>query len=217
MDVFVEDDTGKVYDIEMQCLNKGEDDLSLRASYYQSLLQIEMLEKGAAYTELHPSYVIFICTFDPYGAGLPQYTFKRCCLEKYSIQSKDRQLQIFLNSTQADKAKDPDIASFLQYIDGKAAEGVFARQIEQEVQNIKLQEKWRWEYMKWAMELKVAKIDARKEGLAEGRAEGRAEGQVKEKQESAYRLLKLGVDPQIVAEGTGLPLDEVRRIAETSK
>ena len=148
MDVFVEDDTGRVYDIEMQCLNKGEEDLSLRASYYQSLLQIEMLEKGAAYTELHPSYVIFICTFDPYGAGLPQYTFKRCCLEKYSIQSKDRQLQIFLNSTQADKAQDPDIASFLQYIDGKAAEGAFARQVEQEVQNIKLQEKWRWESLK---------------------------------------------------------------------
>ena len=75
--------------------------------------------------------------------------------------------------------------------------------------------------MKWAMELKVAKIDARKEGLAEGMAEGMAKGmakgQVKEKQESAYRLLKLGVDPQIVAEGTGLPLDEVRKIAVTSK
>ena len=67
--------------------------------------------------------------------------------------------------------------------------------------------------MKWAMELKVAKLDARKEGLAEGLAEG----QVKEKRESAYRLLKLGVDPQIVAEGTGLPMDEVQRLAETSK
>ena len=39
--------------------------------YYQSMIDIDSLLKGAVYSELKESYVIFICTNDPFEAGLP--------------------------------------------------------------------------------------------------------------------------------------------------
>ena len=34
---------------------------------------MDMLKQGMKYRELCKSYVIFICTFDPFGKGLPMY------------------------------------------------------------------------------------------------------------------------------------------------
>jgi predicted transposase/invertase (TIGR01784 family) len=47
--------------------------------------------------------------------------------------------------------------------------------------------------------------DGREEGLAEGRAEGLAEG----KQEAATKIKKLGVPVEIIADATGLTLEEI--------
>ena len=41
------------------------------------MIDIDSLLKGAVYSELKESYVIFICTSDPFESGLPVYTFER--------------------------------------------------------------------------------------------------------------------------------------------
>jgi len=55
LDVYVEDNAGRVYDIEMQCTNHGEEELGTRARYYQSVIDNELLDKGASYRELNLS------------------------------------------------------------------------------------------------------------------------------------------------------------------
>ena len=50
-----------VYEIEMQ--TSTESDIGARAHYYQSMIASQELKKGARYSELPNSYVIFICTF----------------------------------------------------------------------------------------------------------------------------------------------------------
>lgn len=62
LDVYVNDDKGTVFNIEMQT-TKDMDELVKRARYYQGLIDIDNIEKGQNYSALHDTYIIFICTF----------------------------------------------------------------------------------------------------------------------------------------------------------
>ena len=73
LDVYVDDEKGTVYDIEMQVGRKG--NLPKRSRYYQGAIDMGLLEKGKDYARLPESYIIFICTFDPFGTGQNLYTF----------------------------------------------------------------------------------------------------------------------------------------------
>ena len=61
----------------------------------------------------------------------------------------------------------------------------------------------------------VTRINAAKrEGLAEGEQIGIAKGEHKKAVEAAQNLLKKGIDSGIIAECTGLPLEEVQNLTE---
>ncbi len=64
LDVYVEEST-RVFNLEMQTTAKKE--LPYRSRYYQGMIDLNSIEKGASYKNLKESYVIFICTFDPFG------------------------------------------------------------------------------------------------------------------------------------------------------
>ena len=67
LDVYAEDSNEVVYSIEMQVLNRG--NLERRSRYYQSLIDLQLLDRGMDYRKLNQSYVIFICPFDLFGKG----------------------------------------------------------------------------------------------------------------------------------------------------
>ncbi|MFL0194357.1 hypothetical protein ACJDU8_02020 [Clostridium sp. WILCCON 0269] len=50
---------------------------------------------------------------------------------------------------------------------------------------------------------------AEEKGRKEGREEGREEGAAKKAEENAVNFLRLGVNEEMVAKGTGLPLEKV--------
>lgn len=54
--------------------------------------------------------------------------------------------------------------------------------------------------------------EGRAEGMAEGMAKGMAEGKTKAIIETARRLLNMGLDMEQVAQGTGLSIEEVRKL-----
>jgi predicted transposase/invertase (TIGR01784 family) len=56
------------------------------------------------------------------------------------------------------------------------------------------------------------KAEGRAEGKAEGTALGRREGELKAKYEMAKKLITLGIAPDVIAESSGLPLEEVRNL-----
>lgn len=56
------------------------------------------------------------------------------------------------------------------------------------------------------------RLEGRAEGHAEGRAEGLAEGRAEEKLENARQFKALGVDDEVIAQATGLSLEEVRSL-----
>ena len=59
MDVYVEGDEGTIYDIEMQTSMLS--NLNKRARYYQGMIDLNTIERGADYKELRKTYIIFLC------------------------------------------------------------------------------------------------------------------------------------------------------------
>ena len=124
---------------------------------------------GHDYIELKKSYVIFICTFDPFDLGEKVYTFTNICHERDDLELGDETTKLFLNAKGTTGSVDKDIDSFLAYVDGKTAEGKFTQDIAAEVERVKQHNETRVEYMTLMMELK----QQRREGYAEGEAKGR--------------------------------------------
>ena len=178
LDVFVKTDTGIILDIEMQVTNGASGELPHRMRYYQAMIDLEVLGKGKDYIELNQTFVIFICTFDPFGFGEKVYTFTNRCHERDDLELGDGTTKIFLNSKGTIGDVDEDIDKFLAYINGNTAEGEFTRDIAAEVERIKQHEETRLEYMTLLMELKQQLREGYDEGLSRGRDEGRCEGRI---------------------------------------
>ncbi|MCM1569788.1 MAG: Rpn family recombination-promoting nuclease/putative transposase, partial [Roseburia sp.] len=96
LDIYLEDDGNTVYDVEMQSYHTG--GLPMRSRYYQSAIDINLIEKGSGYKALKKSYVIFICTYDAFKAGRHIYHFENVCREDPSIRLEDGTEKIFLNT-----------------------------------------------------------------------------------------------------------------------
>ncbi len=150
--------------------------------------------------------------------GLPIYTFTHCCKEDNKVQLKDEETRMFLNSKGSENAADPDIAAFLRYIDGKAAEGHFVESLDQEVHLVKSMDKVRREYMILSDEIrrrqKEAEEEGMKKGLEKGLEKGMAKGVEKERRQLLLNLLESGLSMEQVAAGTKVPVEYVRKLAE---
>lgn len=175
LDVYVVTEDGTIIDIEMQTADKSLGWLPKRTRYYQAMIDLNVLGKGKDYIELKKSFVIFICTFDPFpGNDRKIYTFTNLCHEQNGLELGDETVKIFLNTKGTVGEVDEDIDKFLAYVDGKAAEGKFTQDIAAEVERLKQHNETRVEYMTLMMELK----EQRREGYDEGRNDGRNEGRV---------------------------------------
>ena len=129
LDVYVEDEQGTLYDIEMQTTDYATpDELPKRTRYYQAMMDMNVLNKGELYTKLRRTYIIFICTFDPFernelGRGRSLYTFRETCQEEPRFLMGDDTTKIFLNSKGRREGINRDLAAFLDYIEGKTPQG----------------------------------------------------------------------------------------------
>ena len=218
LDVYVEDKGGNVADIEMQTtdtksvINYDERDektiireLPLRTRYYQNIIGTNMLCKGMHYRELKKAYVIFICTFDPFGAGLPVYHFTYRCKENGNLQMGDLTENIFLNVKAADKTDDEELAAFLRYVNGQRATTSFTRMLDKEATRIKNNDDWRLKAMTLDMEIQ----DMKKRIAKREREKGKQERSL----EIAKAMLADGMEISKVAKLTNLSVKEVAALA----
>ena len=209
-DVWAKDCNGTIYDVEMQAVNK--DDLARRIRYYQSAIDVRVLDKNQPYEALPDSFIIFFCTFDYLGQGLPVYTFKTVCTEDTNIRLADGITKIILNSKAAEKETSPALKSFLQYMNGKVSNDSFIRKIEQRIKEVKENEELRREYMLINSFERDARHEGWKEGVAEGIAQGFSDGSHQAKLETAAAFKRFGFDIDKIAEGTGLSREEIEKL-----
>jgi len=145
LDVYVKDGKGTVYDIEIQVADTKE--LPKRTRYYQSVIDLQMLDKGQHYKELKPSYIIFICLCDVFGKRRHIYTFENTCREEKGLLLKDGTVKIFLNADSRKKDASRELRAFLDYVGGKKPDDPFVRKLDEAVEKAKKNREWRSEYM----------------------------------------------------------------------
>lgn len=166
-DVYVEDDKGRMYDIEMQVNNNY--DLGKRLSYYQSNLVRQSLTEGQSFLEKVDTYVIFICDYDFGGSGLPRYT-TRLTLDENGKTIDTGEHNVILNA----KAKDfagvsEKLKDFLEYVNSSLITSDLTQRIETSVENLKKSVERKGSYMTYEQEMLTREYYARKEGREEGK------------------------------------------------
>lgn len=176
LDVYVADEKGTVYNVEMQTTDTR--NLPKRSRYYQSMIDLNSLEKGKNYAELPQSFVIFICKFDPFDKGLCRYTFVSVCKEDSSLALGDGTIILFFNSAgkMPDKKPDPDLEVLMKFIEDGTTGDVFTRKLEEEVEIVKQNQRWKVDYMTLTLMEQDKFMEGRAKGRAEGEARGKAQG-----------------------------------------
>jgi len=171
-DVYV-DDGKTVYDVELQ--NKKLDCIEKRVRYYQSMIDIDALSRGADYSELKESFIIFICKTDPFDSKCPKYevesklkgtTFE---INKKTREKTERPIsrvyddgtrKIFFNSSAYEYEADAKIKAFLHFVNKAEPTDDFTTMLKEKVMETKKQDKFRNDYMAWGLAFR----DVRKEG-----------------------------------------------------
>lgn len=202
LDVYVEDDQNTVFNLEMQTSDGA--NLPKRMRYYQGMIDLNILDKGQDYTTLKKSYVIFICTFDPFGEGRHIYTFCNTCQENTALTLDDDAVKIILSTKGTMDDVSPEMKRILDYIDGKGASDKFTEELEEVVRSARQNERWRLDYMTLEYEYRQRYLEGKEEGREEGRAEGR--------ERTIQKLHERGESIASIADIVELNEEEVKRV-----
>ena len=197
LDVYVEDASNTVYNIEMQ--NGHNENLPKRTRYYQGIMDLNQLDKGMDYMQLKQSFVIFVCTFDPFQLGRHVYTFTNRCVEDPDLLLNDGTQKIILNTKGIFDDVRPELKRLLNFIDGRQPEDAFTQDLSEAVESAKRNEKWRLDYMT----LQMAYDEKYREGLEQG---------IKD---TARRMLaSTKYSDAEISEITGLSMEQIQTLKE---
>lgn len=199
LDIYVEDGKETVYNIEMQTTENR--NLPKRTRYYQGMIDLNILEKGDNYKDLKRSFVIFVCTFDLFGEGRHIYTFENRCNQNPELDLGDDTTKIILNTKGTIDDVTPEMKKLLDFIDGKEPEDDFTRELEEAVQSVRKNEKWRLDYMTLQM------------NYQEKYEQGYDEGDRKRAISVAMRMIEANkLSPEEIALYSELTLEQVREL-----
>ncbi len=171
-DIYVEDRNSNVYDAEMQRYwdEDSRKELPKRSRYYQGLMDLNLLESGGAYEDLKNSFVVFICTFDPFDMNLCCYRFENMCMVEPIFPLGDGRTILFFNTKGEIENVPKDIKEFLDYLETGSITNEFAVRLDNAVKIARQNKEWKVEYMKSLLyEMDITRR-ATKKGLEEGRA-----------------------------------------------
>ena len=171
LDVWAEDETDAVYNVEAQKENTK--NLPHRSRFYQALIDSKLLDPGEVdFSNMKDCYSIIIAPFDLFGRGLYQYTFQMTCAETDQLL-EDGATRIFLN-THGKNSEDisPELKELLYYMEHTTEEISCStsrlQQIKNHVNIVKSSEEIGVKYMQEWEEKILEKRKARAEGRAEG-------------------------------------------------
>ncbi len=201
LDVYLKDEN-RIIDVEMQTYKQ--DSIGKRTRYYQSMIDIDSLMKGQDYSELLDSYVLFICTSDPFqkdkntGYGLPCYTFKNTCVENANVSLDDKSIKVIYNASAYEAVQDEKIRDFLQFVHTNDAHiNDFTQELSKTVAKLKEDDIFRRDYAAMNLHDRDIKKAAKEEGIRQKAIE------------AAINFLNEGDNPEKISRCIGLPLEKV--------
>ena len=233
LDVYI-DDGKSVYNLEMQTTRHA--GLAKRARLYQAHMDINQLQRGQFYTRLRPSFVIFICTFDPFDEGRYLYSFRNVCRET-GAELGDEAYKLFFNTAGTRGEISDSLREILRYMNDpnnypvEQTELPLIRSIDEAVGEAKMSDEWRHAYMIYQIHQQDAELrgiaigeehqqDAElrgiaigeERGIAIGEERGEKRGEQKEKINNAKGMLHEGLSADLISRVTGLPISEINKL-----
>ncbi|MDO4988508.1 MAG: hypothetical protein Q4E17_05765, partial [Synergistes sp.] len=166
----------------------------------------EALPKGEGYGKLRKSYIIFVCTYDPFGLGLAKYEFATFCTENKELELKDGARRIFLNAKGNMENISDELANLLKYIGGDKPNDEYTENLNTEVIKYRSDK----EMGDALMTIEDLIKDAARISEAHGRTEGIGIGEL-----SAFcRMVKSGIiSAKQAAESMNISVSEFRQRA----
>lgn len=205
LDLFVIDEDGVAYDIEMQMDNSYKEFLGRRTRYYVSTMDNNALKKGERYSQLRKSYVIFICTFDPFGRGLAKYTFNAICNEDHSLVLDDGVTRVFIN-TEGDRHRiSKELASFIGYISTGEVTDDYTKDLDEEVRALRNDDGRERDYMTYMQTIMEHEDMAYSQGITKGISQAN--------KAMAIKMLKANKPYEEISEFTELTMSDIRELA----
>ena len=200
MDVLFEDKTSW-FNIEMQVENRK--DLPFRSRYYSAALDVKNLKKGAEYTSLNPSYIIFICQFDYFGIDEAVYFFQRMDPQK-SLPLGDDSYIIIINTRCRHKVPESLKALFDYINEGRVCtEDNFIEKVHNKVVELQQDEE--------VAQIMTMEEEYERRNTA-ARREGREEGEAAATLKLAKAMKSEGIDDQAIFMITGLTAEEIKKL-----
>ena len=205
LDLFVIDEDGVAYDIEMQMDNSYKEFLGRRTRYYVSTMDNNALKKGERYSQLRKSYVIFICTFDPFGRGLAKYTFNAICNEDHSLVLDDGVTRVFIN-TEGDRHRiSKELASLIGYISTGEVTDDYTKDLDEEVRTLRNDDGRERDYMTYMQTIMEHEDMAYSQGIIQGISQAN--------KAMAIKMLKANKPYEEISEFTELTMSDIRELA----
>ena len=202
LDVYLKDDAGTVYDIEMENWTKPE--LPKRTRYYQSMLDVNHLDPNTAFPDLPDSYILFICSSDPFEDGLSKYEFTDMCRQIPMKELGTGATKVFINAKGSRKDLSQEMQDFLDYLCDNNPRNELTKDIEATIAYVRKSDDKRSEYMFFELSM----MDARREGINEGRAEA--------KLDDVGKLVASGLaDEEKACEVLGVSFEEYKKYKDS--
>lgn len=177
LDVYAVAEDNTIYDIEMQTtLTK---DLPKRTRYYQGMIDLNLIGRGARFGELKRTYIIFICTEDPFEKNLPIYTFENTCRENTNVLLGDEAVKVIVNAQGDRENLSNEMKAFLDFLQSGKSESTFTSKLKEAVERAKHHKEWEVEFMTMYMKIQEERDDAQIEQMIEtGRRYGASTSQI---------------------------------------
>ena len=211
--------SNRVYNVEMQ--RSDDNDIARRARYYSSIIDANLIEQGTTYDKLLDSYVIFLCTKDPFKKGNYIYKFKSMCENEKDLCENNGRYNIYLNTKGTNGDINLDLELLFEYINGgtsaigKKTNNELVNLIDDYVVEFNSSNTWRKGYMT----LELLMQDNYKAGLAKGEAKGEAKAEAKyrakakkKEAQSVKNLYSKNIPIETIAECLALSTEEVKAI-----
>ena len=196
LDIYAEDEDGKVYDIEIQKAKEGA--APKRARYYSSLMDANITEPGDDFEKLRESYVIFITETDVLKNGKAIYHIERY-IEEVGERFKDGAHIIYVNGENRDGSP---LGLLMQDLRCSDPDRMNYKELSERTRYFKED--------KEGMKRMGSVID---ELIQEGKMEGLKEGKLEGAIEAATRMIKAGkYTEQEISDILSLSVEEVREL-----
>ena len=204
LDVIAEDIFKTEYNIEIQRADAGAG--ARRIRYHQAMLDSHTLRKGGSYKDLPNLYIIFILEHDIFERGLPVYRVTKILNIQdelgNSLPFDDDCNIMYINGEY--KGDDP-LGKLMHDFSTSNADEMFYKELADRMRFLKQDE----EGIEMASKIVEEYGDIR---AAEALQQGIKQGAQQKAVETAKNLKTNGIDINIIAECTGLSIEEVQKL-----